>query len=270
MKSGLALFLHSARRARTLILAVAALLVLFQVLLIIGAESLHKASSFPRIAALVPDVLRQVLGPSLLTMLSFSGIACLGYFHVAVQAVLIGLMIALGTEPAGEAETRFLDLVLAHPVARHWVITRTIALLLACAALLAGAMMLGSRVGLYYLVSGELARATFRPIPKLSLNLAVLIVCWGGIALAMATTVHRRSVAAARTALLAAAFYMVDLIAQVWKPLKPLARYSPFHYYNTLSLITGSGNASSDIIILACLACSSFLLAYIIFQYRDL
>lgn len=270
MKAGLALFLHSARRARTLVLALAALVAGFQILLAFAARSLEELNTFGRLAALVPDFLRQLLGPSLLTLLSFRGIACLGYFHVAIVATLVGLTIALATEPVGETESRFLDLVLSHPLARHWVITRTIALLAACIVFLLGAMMLGTRVGLYWLVSGDLARATFRVVPELTLNLGALLLCWGGIALAVASTARRRSVAGAVTALLAMACYMTDLIAQVWQPLRPVAKYSPFHYYNSLDLITGSSNVTRHALILVCIAAAGFALAFLNFRRRDL
>jgi ABC-2 type transport system permease protein len=270
MKAGLALFLHSARRARTLVLALAALVAGFQILLAFAARSLGELNTFERLATLVPDFLRQLLGPSLLTLLSFRGIACLGYFHVAILATLVGLTIALATEPAGEIESRFLDLVLAHPLPRHWVITRTIALLAACIVFLLGAMMLGTWVGLYWLVPGDLVRTTFRVVPGLSMNLGALLLCWGGIALAVASNAHRRSVAGSATALLATACYMTDLIAQVWQPLRPVAKYSPFHYYSPLDLITGSSDAARHALVLVCVSVAGFALAYLNFRRRDL
>ncbi|MBZ5497212.1 MAG: ABC transporter permease subunit [Acidobacteriia bacterium] len=270
MRACLALLLHSVRRVRSLVLAMAALLAAFQILLAFAARSLQELNTFPQLAALIPDFLRQILGPSLLTLMSFRGIACLGYFHVAIMATLIGLMIALATEPVSEAETRFLDLILSHPLARHWVISRTIALLAACIVLLLGAMMSGTRLGLYWLAPEDMAQATFRVIPALTLNLGLLLLCWGSIALALASIAHRRSVAAAATALLAMACYMTDLIAQIWKPLKPVVRYSPFHYYNSLNLIMGSSDMTGDTLTLASIAVTGFLLAYLFFQRRDL
>jgi len=241
-----------------------------QVLLTLAARSLQKMDTFGQLAALVPEFLRQVLGPSLLTLLSFRGVACLGYFHVAVLAVLMGVAIAVGTEPAGETETRFTDLILAHPLARHWIISRSVMLLVACIVFLLSAMVVGTRLGLYWLVPAELAGTTFQVVPILSLNLAMLLLCWGSIALVMASVARRRSVASACTALLAMACFMTEVIAQVWQPLKVVARYSPFHYYKSLNLIISSADAGSDILILACVASMGFILAYLLFSRRDL
>ena len=270
MRACYALLMHSVRRARALVLVAAALLAAFQILLAFAAKSLQELNTFSGLMALVPDFLRQTFGSSLLTLMSFRGVACLGFFHVAILAFLVGLMISLATEPASEIETRFLDLILSHPLARYWVITRTIVLLILCIALSLGAMVLGTWIGLHWLVDGDVARKTFAVIPQLGINLGVLLLCWGGIALALASIAHRRGVAAAITGLLAMTSYMIEAIAQVWKPLKPIARYSPFHYYSSLNLITGSSGSTHDIFILAGIAATGFILAYLSFQFRDL
>jgi hypothetical protein len=61
--------------------------------------------------------------------MSFSGIVCVGYFDLAMVIALLALAIALTTVPASEVETGFADLILARPIPRHWLITRTIVLL---------------------------------------------------------------------------------------------------------------------------------------------
>jgi len=270
VKAWFALLAHSARRSRMFLLVTAALLAAFQILLAFAAKELLELNTFSGLAALVPDFMRQVFGTSLLTLMSFRGMACLGFFHIAIVAFLVGLIISMATELAGEVETRFLDVVLAHPLARHWIITRTIALLVGCVVLLLGAMMLGTWAGLHWLVASDLARESFAVVPQLALNLGILLLSWGGLALMLAAIARRRNVAAATASLLAMASYMIDLISQVWKPLKPVARYSLFHYYNSLNLITGSRQVTHDVLILACVAAIAFALSYLFFQYRDL
>jgi ABC-2 type transport system permease protein len=270
MKAWCALLVHSARRSRVFLSVTAVLLLAFQILLAFAAKELQELNTFSGLAALVPDFMRQIFGASLLTLMSFRGVACLGYFHVAIVAFLVGLMISLATEPAGEAETRFLDVVLAHPLARHCIITRTMTLLVGCIIFVLGAMMLGTWAGLHWLAASDLARETWAVVPQLAFNLGMLLLSWGGIALMLAAIAHRRNIAAATASLLAMASYMIDLISQVWKPLRPLARYSLFHYYNSLNLITGSRQVTHDVQVLACVAAAAFALSYLFFQYRDL
>jgi len=270
MKGGWALLQHSIRRTRTVILAMGGLLAAFQILFALAAESFQDFDTFDRLTNLIPDVVRQLLGPSIVTILSFRGIVCLGYFHVAIVAVLVGMVLAIATEPAAEIENRFLDLVLAHPLARHWVITRSILLMAGAIGFAMAAMLLGTWAGLRWLVSAETARETFRIIPTLSLNLAVLLLCWGAIGLALAAMARRRSVAGVISGLTAMASYVIDVISQVWRPLRPVAKFSPFHYYNSLNLIVGTADAQRDMLVLACTAAAGFLVAYLLFSRRNL
>ncbi len=270
MNAAIALLRHSVRRVRVLTFAIIAMLASIQILFTIAAKSLQEQNSFSQLFALVPEYLRQVLGPSLLTLLSFRGIVCLGYFHVAVMAVLVGVVISLATEPAGEAEMRFLDLVLSHPLARHWIITRTAALITAFVVVALSVMVLATRVGLYATASPDIAQSVFQVVPRLALNLGALLWCWGGIGVMLASIAPRRSVAGAATALLAAACFITDLISQVWRPLKPLTRFSPFHYFNSLNLIAGSPNAAHDSMVLAGIGAAGLVMAYLFFSRRDL
>ncbi|HYK89132.1 MAG TPA: hypothetical protein VE398_10200, partial [Acidobacteriota bacterium] len=148
MRSGFALLAHSFGRIRTLIVVMCSVLAGFQILLNLAASVAQESNAFGPLSNLLPDFMRQMLGPSVIALLSFSGIVCLGYFHIAVIGWLVGLVIALATEPAGEIELRFMDLVLAHPMARHWIITRTILLIVGCTVLVLLAMMMGSWTGL--------------------------------------------------------------------------------------------------------------------------
>jgi hypothetical protein len=94
MKAPLILTVYALKRVRTLVAGMAALLAAFQVLLIVVARSIESSNSFEQLGDLMPPFVRQLLGPSFLSLMSFSGIVCLGYFHLAVMGSLIGLAIA--------------------------------------------------------------------------------------------------------------------------------------------------------------------------------
>jgi len=111
-------------------MAMGFLLVALEVLLVLIAGSIERAGEFEQLASLLPPFVRALLGPSLVSVMSFSGIVCLGYFDLGIVIALLVLTIALATEPASEVETGFADLILACPLRCHWLITRTIALLL--------------------------------------------------------------------------------------------------------------------------------------------
>lgn len=260
---------HSLRRNRWLLAVAFTLLAAFQALTSIIASTFQETHAFDRLAAMVPDFIRQVFGASFLPMLSFNGIVVLGYFHFAVIAVLIGLAIAVATEPAGDVEFRFTDLLLARPVPRWLAIFRSALLVAVVAVGSTAAMALGTWAGLALFAPAGVRWPTPRPIVSLSVNLAALVACWGGIALAFAAAVRRRAVAGAITGLAGFAFFLLDLVARVREPLHGLARLSPFHYFNPLRPIAGQPVQWSDAWTLLGTATLGLAVALLIYDRRD-
>lgn len=270
MRGGLVLLAHSARRTRTLITVMGYLLAGFQILLTLAAETLAEMNAFGQLSALIPDFLRQMMGPSLISIMSFRGIICIGYFHMAVVGALIGLMVALATEPASEIEIRFVDLLLSHPLGRHWLITRTVLLAIGAIALVLAMMFLGSLLGLYWVAPEEVNKPTLELISSLVFNLAALMFCWGGITIAFASIARRRSVPGATAGVLALTTYLFDYVALVWKPGRSIAWLFPFHYYNAMDLLAGAALPLRNVWILLAIGFCGFVLAYVLYSRRDL
>jgi hypothetical protein len=270
MNSGFALLSHSCRRMRTLVLSAGALLAGFQLLLCLAAKAAQELNAYGPLSALVPDFLRQLMGPSLFALMSFSGIVCVGYFHFIVVCALMGLAISVMTEVSAEVEIRFMDLILSRPLARHWLITRSIVLLTGCSIFLLGAMVLGSSLGLYLMAPTEMTRSTMRLIRSLAFNLEALILCWGGLTLAIASICRRRSVAGAIAGLLAFSTYLFDYVAQIWTPGARIAWLLPFHYFNALKLISSDAIPLRDVRILLSYGVAGMVSAYILFSRRDI
>src|SRR5262249_38254423 len=115
----------------------------FQVVLILVARSVQTSNAFEQMDALIPPFARELLGPAVTSLMSFRGMVCLGYFHLVVMVSLVALSIAVATMPTSEIESGFMDLILSRPLARYWIITRTIALLAISIAALLGIMLTG-------------------------------------------------------------------------------------------------------------------------------
>jgi len=270
MRSAFFLLSHSMKRVRSLVLTMSFLVAGFQILLTLVAKSIEKANAFEEMSRVVPDFLRQLMGPSFVALMSFRGIVCVGYFHIAVMGSLVGLMIALATEPAAEIESGFTDLVLSRPLARHWVITRTLALILLCTGFSVFLMMLGTWAGLYWLAPKGAEWPAPGLIRSLALNLGLLMLCWGGVTAAVSAACRRRSVAGSVASLLTLAAYLLDYLARVWEPAQSVAWLSPFRYYSPLDRILGAQIPGRHLWVLVSVAVAGFALAYIVFARRDL
>jgi len=119
MRRAALLLVYSLKRVRTMVITTGLLLAALQLVLIFVAGALHTTGAFEQLSTLLPPFARELLGPSFAVVLSFSGIVCMGYFEVAVMGALIALAVTLGTVPASEVETGFMDLILARPLARR-------------------------------------------------------------------------------------------------------------------------------------------------------
>ena len=270
MTGTLVLIRHSWRRVRPLILLVAALLGAFQVIMILAARTLQTTGTLSQLAAMLPPVVRFIVGPALVSVMSFAGIAMVGYFHFVVVGALAALAITAGTEPAGEVETGFADLLLARPVPRSSLVTRSVAVLAAASAVVVGAMWLGTAVGLRWLTPPDVARPSWRLVLELGGNLWALMTCWGAVAILAAAASRRRSVAAATAGLLALAAFLLDYVARFWKPAAGLAWLSPFHYFGGMELLMGSTAVSRHITVLLGIAVVCVLAAYVAIRRRDI
>jgi ABC-2 type transport system permease protein len=246
------------------------LLAAFQVLLTLVARSLQDSNAFDQLSSMIPDFMRQLMGPTVVGLMSFSGIVTVGYFHIAVMGSLVGLSIALATQPASEVETKFMDLVLARPLARHWVITRTIALLIICIVSVLIMMMTGTWIGLRFLAPEGVNLPSISLIFSLAINLGALLLCWGGIGLALSSVSRRRTVAGALTGLFALATFLLDYIARAWSPAEAVAWLSPFRYYSPLDIVMGFDVPAHNLWLLLGIALVGFLLAYFLFSRRDI
>jgi len=270
MNKGLILTGYSLRRVRILVLSMALLLAVFQVFLIIVAGSIHRNGSFEQLGGLMPPFVRQLLGPSFIGLMSFGGIVSLGYFHLAVMGSLVGLSIALGTTPTSEIETGFIDLILSRPVARHWIITRSIAVMLVSTVAVLSMMLIGTWGGLNVFAAAGATWPDKSLILSLASNLALLMLCWNAIAMAIGAASRRRSVTGGLAGLLALTMFLLDYVARAWEPAERVAWLSPFRYYDPFEMLAGAALSARNLVVLAGISVCGFAVAYFIYSRRDI
>jgi len=269
MRGPVLLLTLSLKRARTLLIATGLLLAAFQLLLVLIAGSIQKSGEFDQLASMLPPFVRAILGPAVASVMSFSGIVCLGYFDLAIVAALLALIIALATLPASEVESGFADLILARPLPRHWIITRTIVLVLLSTLLMLALMVTGTWVGLVTFAPDDVQWPSPSMVGLLALNLGLLMLCWGGVAMAFGAAC-RRGVASATTGLLALTTLLLDLTGRLWPPADQFAWLSPFRYFIPFDLVMGSPLPVENILVLWAIATSGFTLAYLFFTQKDI
>ena len=268
MRTLLILLRLSLKRARTLLISMGLLLAFFQVLLVLIARGIERSGEFEQLATILPPFVRALLGPAMASVMSFGGIVCLGYFDLGIVIALVALTIALATVPASEVEVGFADLILARPLRRHWLITRTIVLVLLAIVIMLAVMVSGTWVGLSMLAPANAVWPSVRIVLSLAANLGLLLLCWGGVALALGS-ICRRTVASAVTGLMALVSLLLDLAGRLWPPADKVAWLSPFRYFIPFDLVMGTELPVENAIVLWAIAMTGFTLAYFLFSQRD-
>jgi ABC-type transport system involved in multi-copper enzyme maturation permease subunit len=270
MKGAAILLLQTLKRSRWVLFALSVLLSLFQILLIYMARSYELAGSFSQMAQLIPPIFREMIGSALPSFMSFGGMVCLGYFHPIVMASLMGLAISVATGPTAEIELGFMDLILARPIARHWIITRTVVASIISAAIPVCCMLAATILGLKFLAPPTAAVPSHQLVFSLGANLGLLMFCMAGLTLLIASMSQRRGAAGWIAGLFAVALFLLDYLGRAWPAVEKFSWLSPFRYYDPLSLIMGKPLPPSHLVALFVTGAVAAGLSYILFHRRDI
>jgi len=178
--------------------------------------------------------------------------------------------VTLATIPIVEIETGFIDLVLARPVARHWIVTRSILVALISTIYLLAMMAIGTWIGLSKFAAKDAGWPSVGLVGSLAINLGFLMLCWAAIAMAIGCACRRRGSAGAIAGLLALTTYLTDYVGRAWKPAESVAWLSPFRYYTPFELVMGSAVPAKSLYVLGGIAAAAFALAYLLYSRRDI
>ena len=265
-----ALVTHSLRRIAGILLGLSLLLAGFEFMLTQVAAFMMRHGIFSQLSSMMPDFVRVLLGPSALTFMSFTGIVAFGYFHPMVIAAAIALAVAIGTEPAGEIEARFVDLTLARELKRLDVIARTVVVFLVSTTVFLGSMLLGTWAGLTCCVPADAPKPTVHLVLSLVFTLGTLMVGWGGIALAVAVASKRRVVAGTLVGVAALAAYLLDYLGRAWDPARTIGSLTPFHFFEPMTLVSGASLSARNIAGLVAIGLIATIIGAVVLSRRDI
>jgi ABC-2 type transport system permease protein len=265
-----ALVLRSVTRARGVLIGVAVLLAMFQAALVLQAVSLHEQQSFEAAGRMVPAFIQRWLGDRMFALGSFGGVVSFGYFHPVIVLVMSIVTAFVASDPAADVEDGYVDLLLARPVARHWIVTRSTVLLAGCPAILAALMMTSTWTTTALVVPSSAQGPSLPKILTLSAHLVLVAWCFGAFSLLLAAGARRRASSFAPAAITAVALNFVNVLAASWAPARLVDILSPFHYYQGARILAGLTDPSRDLLTLGAAASVLVAAAYWRFGRRDL
>jgi ABC-type transport system involved in multi-copper enzyme maturation permease subunit len=262
-----ALVLRSLDRVKILTTALALILVGMQLALIAAARSLADGDVFQRLSQIAPAFFVQVMGPALT---SFSGLVMFFYVDPVIILLVVVFAIYLASEPAGEVESNLIDLIMARPLPRRAIVTRSFVVMALATLLVSAGMQATTWVGLWWMAPPDTVWPAPRTVFSLSLHMTLVAWSFGCLALAASGWARRRGAVIAAVGVAAIAAYLVEFLEPLWAPARDVAPFSPFHYYRAGRIIAGTAPEANNLAVLGSIAIAALAVAYWRHQRRDL
>ena len=247
--------------------AVALIPVTFQIALVAIAASFEDGAGFEHLAGLAPAFVQQAFG---LALTSFGGLTTLAFYEPLIVVLVVEFAIYVATEPAGDVESGLVDLVLARPLARHRLITRSLIVMSGSAISLPLMMAVSLWLSLAWLAPAGATWPDTRTVTVLAAHLAAVAWCFGGAGLAAAAWSRRRGAAQAFVGIGAVVLYLVDFVGDAWTRVSWVAWLSPFHQFHGARILAGTTHPARNLSVLFTLGAIGIVMAYWKFQRRDL
>jgi ABC-2 type transport system permease protein len=266
----LALIVRSLVRVRGVLFGASCLVASFQVAIVLQAASYEERQAFATLGQMMPAFLQRWMGDSMIALASFRGLVAFGYFHPMI--VLVHAMVAafIASELAADVEAGHVDLLLARPVPRRRLVTRSALLLLVCPTVLASLMMAATVAAIALFAPAGAQWPSMATILTLAAHIVAVATCFGALSLALGSVVSRRSAAFGPTAMVAVGLYLTNVLAASWRPAQWVDLISPFHYFQGASIAAGLTEPMKDLFVLAAMATGLMAIAYWRFSTRDL
>lgn len=247
--------------------ATAVLLVAFQVALTVTAVSLHQSGDYQRLFEAVPAFVRSMIGPALT---SFAGMTALVFFEPLVILLLVLFAVYVASEPAGDVEDGLVDLMLARPLPRHWLVTRSLLAMAGTAAALVLVLAAANVAStLLFAPAGE-PGSPGGTLLSLMAHLFAVTWCFGGATLAVATRSGRRGTVLGVMTLAAITLFLVKVLGEFSRRFDWLRGLSPFDYFRGPEILLGTAPVARNLTVLAAIGAVGVIVAYWQFQRRDL
>jgi ABC-2 type transport system permease protein len=217
----------------------------------------------------VRNIMKAMLGADITSRLGISMFHGMAWVHPVVLALTWAhALVSCTRVPAGEIDRGTADVLLGLPVSRRDVFLSESLVWLACGAALLAAALAGNQLGGLALPPEQ--RPEFSRLRLVLLNLFCLYIAVGGLAWLISSLSNRRGRAMTTAFLILLALFLLNYLAQFWRPLEKFVFLSPLHYHRPVEVLAGGAWPWRDMLVLSTAGGVLWLAAGVIFSRRDL
>ena len=256
------------QRARLLIVAVA--MAIWGVLMPLVYTQIIETAIGAQIKLLVesgtfPEQFTQFGGGNIFTL---PGSIALGAIHPIAVALSCVLSIGFAAAAvAGERQRGTLEVLLARPLSRQRTFGSLFLAMVVFVGLVTAAGLIGAVVS--SAVFGVLDQLDLAQMPLLWLNVSLLYVALGSIALAASVSFDRLAPALGVALGFTVVSYFFEVLGSLWEAAQPLQPLSVFHYVQPQAVLDGTAEPF-DFLLLTAVALAGVAWSLIVFPRRDL
>jgi ABC-type transport system involved in multi-copper enzyme maturation permease subunit len=215
-------------------------------------------------------IIKALLGTDIGDVLGPEAIMAIAWVHPVVLAIIWTHAIVLCTRvPVGEVDRGTIDVLFGLPVSRWRVYLSETAVLAASGVFLIAVGLLGYRLG--SLLSGSGSAPPLRPLMAVTANFYCLYLAVGGLACLVSAVSDRRGRAIAVVFAILLASFLLNFLAQFWRPAEIVSFLSLLSYHKPLVVMRGEGGwPLVDMAALFGFAAATWLAGGIWFARRDI
>lgn len=262
------ILMRGLRQHALLLLVVLGAVMVFEVLVVSVVAAMDSGAGLRTLLTAVLPSEMQTLVFEQFGVASFPSAVAFGFQHPLVLVAAMAVVIVVGTVPARERESGFLDLILARPVPRARYLAASLGLIVLATLLIPLALLLAVVVGLRFVDgTGELPWTHYTPSAA---ALAPLLLVVGAYTLLASSIARRRGVASGWAVALTLSFYWLDFMAGFWEVLRPVRWLSPFTYYDPVRAAVGTGLGWRDPLVLLGSALLLTIAAFVTFERQEI
>lgn len=218
-----------------------------------------------------PEVFKAIIGPDIMDLISITSIGSLSYIHPMTLMGLLGFAVLLPSGViVGQIDRGTIDLVLATPLSRRKFMATTILTGCLGGAILVGAMLLGTWIGIQH-TAGELAEPyQYGRIVTCAINLYTVYLVALGYSTFFSAISTIRGWAVGFGCAMGIVVYLLHFLSEWWELVRKISFLGPLYYYRPIKIVTGHYDPTGNMLLLTGAAAALLLLGTVCFTRRNI
>lgn len=268
MNSGFVHLKQSIKGAWKKVLLIGLALFSFEMLFSLLAMSTHIQAEMLKKMQEGPAAAQKVLGEGFMDAIVKYGVITFGYIHPFLFMLFISFIFAVCWQlVSAEVANGSIGFTLSRPISRKKIFFNLALVIYLGLGFLALVTFSSTALGISIFLGGKLS---LTPFISLVWNLYLLMIFIAGYITLFASFSDSGKKFFTYPGVLLFLFYILDLAANLWRPLEIISPINPFSYYNPMKILIGSRIGFMQSFMILAISGVMFVISAFIFNRRDL